>query len=412
MPIETEVIEGLTKQLESTTTDLKKQQGELVEAHRLVLNKVESREKLDKELEAKIDEALAKANETGTLQQEIAQAIEDIKKGALKQPEKQNVNGVLLKALTEAHADEFEAIKNRSGRKLNMLLKDITSADVSVGMKTDPYTDTLVKLERQDLRIRNLLTQISVKSDSVRYGQQTVRENNARTVKEGTTKPYSNYAWAAKNANIVTIAHLAKLTMQAMEDAPRLVAEVSSELRYGLQLEEENRILNGAGGEDDISGLLLNATPYAPPANMDTSDILTGIDRLRIAMLQIQIAGAVADGHVLNSINVAEFDLMRRDPDNGGGYLFSRPDGDTGVLRLWRLPVVESVSMPVNQFLTGAFKYSVHLYDRMGIRVDISTENDDDFEKNLATLRCESRIGLGVIRPYGLVKGGLKAGGS
>ena len=52
----------------------------------------------------------------------------------------------------------------------------------------------------------------------------------------------------------------------------------------------------------------------------------------------------------------------------------------------------------------------MHLYDRQGVAVAISTENDDDFEKNLATMRCESRIGLGVRRPYGLVAGNLKGG--
>jgi HK97 family phage major capsid protein len=143
---------------------------------------------------------------------------------------------------------------------------------------------------------------------------------------------------------------------------------------------------------------------------MDTSGILTPVDRLRVAMLQIHLAYAIPDGHVLNPINVAEIDLQRRDPDNGGGYLYSRPDGDTGVARLWRLPVVESPSMTVNEFLTGAFKYSVHLYDRQGVTVAISTENDDDFETNKATMRCESRIGLGVRRPYGLVSGSLKSG--
>ena len=66
--------------------------------------------------------------------------------------------------------------------------------------------------------------------------------------------------------------------------------------------------------------------------------------------------------------------------------------------------------MVVNEFLTGAFKYSAHLYVRQGATVAISTENDDDFETNKATMRCESRIGLGVRRPYGLVAGNLKGG--
>ena len=113
------------------------------------------------------------------------------------------------------------------------------------------------------------------------------------------------------------------------------------------------------------------------------------------------------DGQILNPINMAELELMRRDPDKGGGYIFGNPDTDAGVARLWRLPVVETPAMDVGEYLVGAFKYAAHLYDRMGVSALISTENDDDFEKNKATMRVESRIGLGVKRPWALVKGKL-----
>lgn len=66
--------------------------------------------------------------------------------------------------------------------------------------------------------------------------------------------------------------------------------------------------------------------------------------------------------------------------------------------------------MDSNAFLVGAFKYAVNLYRRMGATVAISTENDDDFEKNLATMRCESRLAVAVRRPYAVVKGAFNAG--
>lgn len=408
-----EKLEGLTKDLGDATKKLTKQQDDLKDAHKEVMGALEKAEKLVKDKQDNIDQAIAKANETGTLVTELSQKIEDLKKTA----ETVNrapisVRGEILKSLEGDNKDRHASLLKGDSRTLRLVLKEITSADISTGVKREPYIDTLVSLERQPLRIRNLLTVVPVQTDAVKYGRQTLRDNQARIVAEGTTKPYSNYKWEDATATIETIAHLAKLTLQALADAPRLAAEVESELRFGLALAEEAEILNGDGTTGHLSGLIQNATAYAVPAGMDATNVLTPIDRLRVAILQIHLAYAVPDGHVLNPINVAEIDLLRRDPDQGGGYLFSRPDGDTGVARMWRLPVVESPSMVVNEFLTGAFKYSAHLYDRAGVAVAISTENDDDFETNKATMRCESRIGLGVRRPYGLVTGNLKASGS
>lgn len=408
-----EKLEGLTKDLGDATKKLAKQQDDLKDAHKEVMGALEKAEKLSKDKQDNIDQAIAKANETGTLVTELSQKIEDLKKSAMggsKGP--LTVRGQILKSLEGDNKDRHASLLKGDSRTLRLVLKDITSGDVSTGIKLEPYIDTLVSMERQPLRIRDLLTVVPVQTDAVKYGRQTLRQNNARIVAEGTTKPYSNYKWEDATATIETIAHLAKLTLQALADAPRLAAEVESELRFGLALAEEAEILNGDGTTGHLSGLIQNATAYAVPAGMGAGDILTPIDRLRVAILQIHLAYAVPDGHVLNPINVAEIDLLRRDQDHGGGYLFSRPDGDTGVARIWRLPVVESPSMVVNEFLTGAFKYSAHLYDRAGVAVAISTENDDDFETNKATMRCESRIGLGVRRPYGLVTGNLKASGS
>ncbi|WP_019517140.1 phage major capsid protein [Sphingomonas sp. Mn802worker] len=56
-------------------------------------------------------------------------------------------------------------------------------------------------------------------------------------------------------------------------------------------------------------------------------------------------------------------------------------------------------------FLVGAFKVAATLYDRLKPEVLISSENADDFEKNLLTMRCEERLGLAVKRPAALIKG-------
>ena len=61
--------------------------------------------------------------------------------------------------------------------------------------------------------------------------------------------------------------------------------------------------------------------------------------------------------------------------------------------------------MSVNEFLCGAFDMGAQIFDRLEIEVLLSTENVDDFEKNMVTIRAEERLALAIYRPEALITG-------
>lgn len=67
------------------------------------------------------------------------------------------------------------------------------------------------------------------------------------------------------------------------------------------------------------------------------------------------------------------------------------------------------ISAEALRFLVGNFRGSATLYDRMSARVELSTEDGNNFVKNLVTLLCEQRIGLAVKQPTGFTKGTFAA---
>lgn len=301
-----------------------------------------------------------------------------------------------------AESDSIKSLASKERPSARIELKAITTANNSAGgfIVSQRETDVVEMPRRPDIIMRDLLTVMPIDTGSVDYPKQSVRTNAAAPVAEGAAKPYSNYGWTRATAPVRTIAHLAKLTRQALDDAPRLQAEVDAEMRYGLALAEDSQILLGDGTGENLLGLYPQATAYAAPAGI-TIAAPNKMDKLRLAMLQASLGLYPADAIVLHETDWTDIELTK---DSNGRYIFANPTGVAGPV-LWGKRVVSTVSMAQGTFLVGAFKVAATLYDRLKPEVLISSENADDFEKNLLTMRCEERLGLAVKRPAALIKG-------
>lgn len=314
------------------------------------------------------------------------------------------------------HVVESDALKARlpnSGAKgtfnLSIETKNITSAPSTWGTGVSPSSSLvvadrreLVALPTRAMTIRSLIAPGTTVSNNIEYAVQTARFNNASVVAEGAVKPYSNYTWDLKSFPVRTVAHLVKASRQILDDAPGLRSIIDAEMRYGLEFAEEAELLYGDGTGQHLLGIVPQATAYAPAFPVTGE---TAIDRLRLAMLQGVLALYPMSGHVLHPTDWTKIEMIK---DGMGRYLVGDPQGRVQPL-LWGLPVVPSLAMVAGSFLTGAFQYGAQIFDRMAVELMISTENVDDFERNMVSIRCEERLALVVKRPQAFITGTLPA---
>ena len=263
-----------------------------------------------------------------------------------------------------------------------------------------PDRQPMVSLPMRPMTIRDLVAPGQTSSNAIEYAVQTLRTNNAAPVAETTLKPLSAYAWDLRSFPVRTIAHIVKASRQILDDAPGLQTTIDAEMRYGLDYVEELQILNGDGSGQNLLGIIPQASAYSA-AFAVTGE--TGIDRIRLAMLQGTLALYPMTAVVLNPTDWTKIAMQK---DAQGRYLIGDPQG-TIAPRLWGLPVAESLAMTAGSFLTGAFKYAAQIFDRMSVEVLISTENNDDFEKNMISVRAEERLAFVVKRPAAFVTGTL-----
>lgn len=313
---------------------------------------------------------------------------------------------VILKSLgveVANHPDVKSYIEGGCKGTVGFSVKAVTTAAGSGGGLIRPDRQSeIVGLQRQQLRVRDLLTPGRTDGNSIEYAYQTARTNAAAATAEGAQKPESNYTWEVANAPVRTIAHWVPVSRQAMDDIPQLESLIDGELRYGLDDVEDAELLLGDGTGQHLNGLYTQATAYSQPAGVSVTGE-TRIDRLRLAILQVELADYAPDGIVLHPTSWANIELTK---DSANGYIFANPQGMAGPI-LWGRPVVPTKRIGATNFLTGNFKLAGQIFDRMDTEVRISDQDRDNFIKNMLTVRAEKRLALVVRRPGALVKGSL-----
>jgi HK97 family phage major capsid protein len=275
----------------------------------------------------------------------------------------------------------------------------ITSGAGSAGSLITPDRDPeIVGLPRRQMTIRQLLSVGRTTSNSVEYARMVSRALNAAVVAENTLKPESDLVWEPDDAPVRTIAHWIPVSRNAFDDIPQLEGEIDGELRYGLDLSEELEVLKGDGTGQHLHGLVPQASAYAPAFAPENE---TDIDTLRLALLQASLAEYAADGIVINPIRWARIELTK---DGEQRYIFANVIQMAGP-QLWGRPVIATQAMEDDEFLVGAFRVAAKIYDRMDVEVLISSEDRDNFVKNMLTVRAEKRLALAVKRSAALVTG-------
>ncbi len=387
-------------------------------------------EKANSDFNAKAESALTEAQKAGGLSAETKEAVDKmaLELNALREAEKtiKSAMGELEQHIAQMPLQSALKAAQSFGQQLISaeVLKDINSSiqgnkrisvPVQAALISTGVAEGVVEPHRlpgvdvapkQRLFIRDLIAPGKTQSPAIFWVQQTGFTNKAAVVPENTTKPYSDIEFATKITPVTTVAHMFKASKQILDDFSQLQSLVDAEMRYGLKFVEEQEILFGDGSGAHLHGIIPQASKYKAEFSVEKQN---GIDDLRLAMLQSQLARFPASGHVLHFIDWAKIELTK---DSLGRYILANPASLTGPT-LWGLPVVATETAAFKgKFLTGAFNAGAQLFDREETNVVISTENANDFEKNMISIRCEERLALAVKRPEAFVYGDFTVAGA
>lgn len=305
-------------------------------------------------------------------------------------------------------SDRFKAaFPDGAGSKGKARMEVKAVATITSGLTGDGSAGAVIRPDRlpgiltpqqRPLTIRDLLQPGRTSSNAIEYIRESGFQNMAAPVAETVRKAQSDLKFEEKTAVVRTLAHFFKASKQVLDDVPALQSYIDGRATYGLLFVEEQELLAGDGTGQHLHGLIPQATDFND-ALRKTGD--TKVDTIRRAILQVRIAEFRASGIVMSPADWADIETFKK---TDGGYLWSNPTVNNGQ-NLWGLPVVDTSSMAEGEFMVGAFNIAAQVFDRQQAVVEVSTENEDDFVRNLVTIRAEERLALVVSRPESFVHG-------
>ncbi|EDH8314787.1 phage major capsid protein [Salmonella enterica subsp. enterica serovar Babelsberg] len=358
--------------------------------------------KLSEETKAAVDKMASEFNALREAEKTLKAAIGELEQHVAQMPlaNAKHIVETVGQQVISAEALKTFSASVEGGKRVSIPVNAaLISSGVAEGVVEPQRLPGIDTAPKQRLFIRDLIAPGRTSSPAIFWVQQTGFTNKAAVVAENTTKPYSDIAFATKITPVTTIAHMFKASKQILDDFAQLQSTVDAEMRYGLKYVEEQEILFGDGTGVHLHGIVPQASAFSAEFRVEQQN---GIDDLRLAMLQAQLARFPASGHVLHFIDWAKIELTK---DTLGRYILANPSDLTGPT-LWGLPVVATEAAAFKgKFLTGAFNAGAQIFDREDANVVISTENADDFEKNMISIRCEERLALAVKRPEAFIYG-------
>lgn len=256
------------------------------------------------------------------------------------------------------------------------------------------------------LTVRDLCPVGQTSSNMVQFTKENVFTNNAGPqvggspeAFENVTKPESNITFTLASQAVETLAHWLPASKQVLSDAPMLRSYIDGRLMYGLKFKEEQQLLNGTGANGELNGIITQATAYAPGSSPQGQKL----DNVREAIKQGHLSEYRPTAIVLHPTDWFEMETLKVGSSRND-YVIGDPRTSLSP-NLWGLPVVVTNSIAAGTFLVGAFSIGCQIWDREQANIEVSTQNSDNFVKNMVTVLAEERIALTVYRPTAFISG-------
>jgi HK97 family phage major capsid protein len=252
-------------------------------------------------------------------------------------------------------------------------------------------TGRVVDSAQQRPKIADLVPQVSTIFPAVVYMLETVFTNAAVETAEAALYPEAALAYTEESSPVRKIPVFIPVTDEQLADVQGIQQRIDNRLDLMIKQRLDRQIVSGDGSSPNLLGILNTGGVLAQAQGTDNV-----LDPVFKAMTKVENTGfALPDAALFNP---NDWQTLRLSQSAQGIYYFGMPS-DTGVTRVWGLPVISSTFVPAKKIIVGDFGEYSELAFRAGIEFEVSNSHADFFQRGVLAIRAQIRVAFTLYRP-------------
>jgi HK97 family phage major capsid protein len=267
----------------------------------------------------------------------------------------------------------------------------VTLGDINVPATRLPG---IVPFGVDETTVGDLVLPGTTDNNTITYMEETTFTNAAATVAEGAAKPESALDFTERTENVRKIATWIPATDELIEDVAGFRSYLEGRMRFMVEREEEDQLLNGDGTAPNISGILDRSIQSIGSTN--------DVDSIYNAITEVRVDGFAEPTALV--IHPLSWQNLRLSKDGNDNYYGPGPFAPDRTETFWGLPVRVTPMIAEGTALVGAFRPYAQVFRRSGITVSLSTEHASYFVENKVAVLAEERLAFAVYRPAAFCK--------
>lgn len=297
-------------------------------------------------------------------------------------------------------AAEYGDFQKKGQQRASMALEVKNTVTNTIANTYSERRPGLVEGAFRVFTIEDLITSIPTSSNAIDWVQENVFTNSAAEVAEGGQIAQSSITFTPKTMPVQNVAHFIKITRQLAMDNAALAAYINRRMVYGVNLRVEGQLVAGNGTTPNLAGLTLagNFTAHGYSAAALTALGLSPTNRFDLIGKMIgdsALADYPADCIILNT---GDWWTLRLTKDGQGRYILGDP-GSAVPPSLFGLPVVASNAMTADNVWVGNMAQAATKHEREAISIDLSDQDENNFQLGLVSIRAMRRLALTTEKP-------------
>ncbi len=321
---------------------------------------------------------------------EIAKLMKEVESKTSDLPVSQKA--AIYKALSEKKDDLAEMVKN-GAKKIKLDVKASQgAADINSGTDFAEMLPGVGQIATRQPFMRSLFNQRNTTKEYIKYNDQETIVRDAKNVAACAASTHdSKITWKVRTLQITKVRDYVDVCIDMMEDYEWVSGEIRDLVNTDVALKVDEGLLLGSGTNPELNSVDAVASTFAAGDYALSVQAPTVIDLIRVAACQISDLGQnnKFSANVI-LMNPADQCLMTLEKDLNNNYLIPNWITNDGI-NIGAVRVITNQLVPVNEaYIMDSTKGTV--VSRRGTTIEFGFENNDNFEKELVTVKAYERL--------------------